>query len=162
MSGILVPTSPSQCWLYFLVLLFSPNFCSSGPQIEDWCFKQSLRLFLLPASAAATWHSRRLCLVGKLTSSLWCWWHGSSDGQCISPLRCRCHVVLCKNKNSNVEPILDKAREVHIPCCFYFSYSLTWCRAHLVSTGSKFPGLLRLVVIIRRFSYIVRIANHFI
>jgi len=114
---------------------FSPNFCSSGPQIEDWCLKQSIRLFLLSASVVATWHSRRLCLVGKLTSSLWCWWHGSSHGQCISPLRCRCHVVLCKNKNSNVEPILDKAREVHIPC-FYFSYSLTWCCAHLVSTRS--------------------------
>ena len=32
----------------------SPNFCSSGPQIEDWCFKQSILLFLLPASVAAT------------------------------------------------------------------------------------------------------------
>ena len=49
---------------------FPPNFCSSGPQIEDWCLKQSIRLFLLSASVVATWHSRRLCLVGKLTSSL--------------------------------------------------------------------------------------------
>ena len=32
----------------------SPNFFSSGPQIEDWCFKQSILLFLLPASVAAT------------------------------------------------------------------------------------------------------------
>jgi len=39
-------------------------------QIEDWCLKQSIRLFLLSASVVATWHSRRLCLVGKLTSSL--------------------------------------------------------------------------------------------
>ncbi|XP_039776808.1 uncharacterized protein LOC120644280 [Panicum virgatum] len=39
-------------------------------QIEDWCLKQSIRLFLLSASMVATWHSRRLCLVGKLTSSL--------------------------------------------------------------------------------------------
>jgi len=29
----------------------SPNFCSSGPQIEDWCFKQSIRLFLLHGTA---------------------------------------------------------------------------------------------------------------
>ncbi|KAG2656661.1 hypothetical protein PVAP13_1KG101054 [Panicum virgatum] len=26
-------------------------------QIEDWCLKQSIRLFLLPPSAAATWHN---------------------------------------------------------------------------------------------------------
>ena len=100
----------------------SPNFCSSGPQIEDWCFKQSILLFLLPASVAATWHNRRLCLVGKLTSSLWCWWYGSRDGQCISLLRCRCHVVLCKNKNNNLEPILDKAREVHSLCFSFFIF----------------------------------------